>query len=124
MNAAEEIRKEIVSPKTKEIAKILENLDGNSIVLARTYMTALADRQKLEEIKSAVLQRECKEGIEVEEKEKRIKEKVNPIVKNIIKESKAAGLTLSEFHILAQLVSLEYEKAKKEIEKTMLDKLF
>lgn len=48
MKTAEEIRKEILSSETEEVAKILENLDENSIVLARTYMTALADRQKLE----------------------------------------------------------------------------
>lgn len=44
MKTAEEIRKEILSSETEEVAKILENLDENSIVLARTYMTALADR--------------------------------------------------------------------------------
>lgn len=48
MKMEEEIRKEILSSETEEVAKILENLDKNSIVLARTYMTALADRQKLE----------------------------------------------------------------------------
>ncbi len=51
MKTVEEIRKEIFSCETEEVAKILENLDENSIVLARTYMTALADRQKLEEAK-------------------------------------------------------------------------
>ena len=38
---------------TEEVAKILETLDENSIVLARTYMTALADRQKIEKAKLA-----------------------------------------------------------------------
>ena len=51
--SAEEIRKEMLSSDTKEVAKILESLDENSAVLARTYMMALADRQRLEEIKSA-----------------------------------------------------------------------
>lgn len=53
MKTAEEIRKEILSSETEEVAKILENLDENSIVLARTYMTALADRQKLEKARMA-----------------------------------------------------------------------
>lgn len=53
MKGAEEIRKTILSSDTEEVAKILETLDGNSIVLARTYMTALADRQKLEKAKLA-----------------------------------------------------------------------
>lgn len=51
--SAEEIRKEMFSSDTEEVAKILESLDENSIVLARTYMTALADRQKLEKAKLA-----------------------------------------------------------------------
>lgn len=49
MKTAEEIRKDFISSETKELVKILENLDGKSVVLARTYMTALADKQKLEE---------------------------------------------------------------------------
>ena len=53
MKNTEEMRKEMFSPDTKEVAKILEMLDENSIVLARTYMTALADRQKLEDAKLA-----------------------------------------------------------------------
>lgn len=54
MKNTEEIRKVIASSDTKEVANILETLDENSILLARTYMTALADRQKLENIKSAM----------------------------------------------------------------------
>lgn len=54
MKGAEEIRKTILSSDTEEVAKILETLDENSIVLARTYMTALADRQKIEKAKLAV----------------------------------------------------------------------
>lgn len=53
MKGAEEIRKTMFSSDTKEVAKILETLDENSIVLARTYMTALADRQKIEKAKLA-----------------------------------------------------------------------
>ncbi|MEY8234630.1 hypothetical protein [Otoolea muris] len=53
MKGAEEIRKTILSSDTEEVAKILETLDENSIVLARTYMTALADRQKIEKAKLA-----------------------------------------------------------------------
>lgn len=51
--SAEEIRKEMFSSDTEEVAKILESLDENSIVLARTYMTALSDRQKIEKVKLA-----------------------------------------------------------------------
>ena len=53
MKDSEEIRKEMLSSDTKEVAKIIETLDENSIVLARTYMTALADRQKIEKAKLA-----------------------------------------------------------------------
>lgn len=53
MKGAEGIRKTILSSDTEEVAKILETLDENSIVLARTYMTALADRQKIEKAKLA-----------------------------------------------------------------------
>lgn len=53
MNATEEIRKEILASDTEEVTKILEMLDKNSIILARTYMTALADRQQLEKARSA-----------------------------------------------------------------------
>ncbi len=55
MKTTAEIKKEIVSPEAKEVVKILENLDEYSIVLARTYMTALSDKQKVEEIKSVAL---------------------------------------------------------------------
>lgn len=51
--SAEEIRKEMLSSDTEEVTKILESLDENSIVLARTYMTALSDRQKIEKVKLA-----------------------------------------------------------------------
>ncbi len=53
MKRAEEIRKTMLSSDTEEVAEILETLDENSIVLARTYMTALADRQKIEKAKLA-----------------------------------------------------------------------
>lgn len=53
MKGTEEIRKTMLSSDTEEVAKILETLDENSIVLARTYMTALADRQKIEKAKLA-----------------------------------------------------------------------
>ena len=48
MKTAKEIRKEMFSSDTEEVARNLEKLDENSMVLARTYITALADRQKLE----------------------------------------------------------------------------
>ena len=53
MKGAGEIRKTMLSYDTEEVAKILETLDENSIILARTYMTALADRQKIEKAKLA-----------------------------------------------------------------------
>lgn len=53
MKNAKEIGKTILSSDTEEVAKILETLDGNSIVLARTYMTALSDRQRIEKEKLA-----------------------------------------------------------------------
>ena len=53
MKPTEETRKEMLSSDTREVAKILETLDENSIVLARTYMTALSDRQKIETAKLA-----------------------------------------------------------------------
>lgn len=51
MRNTEETRKAMVSSDTEEVTKILETLDENSIVLARTYMTALLDRQKIEKAK-------------------------------------------------------------------------
>lgn len=51
MRNTEEMRKAMVSSDTEEVTKILEMLDENSIVLARTYMTALSDRQKIEKAK-------------------------------------------------------------------------
>lgn len=51
MKGIEKIRKEMLSSDTKEVAKILESLDENSIILARTYMAALSDRQQLEKAK-------------------------------------------------------------------------
>lgn len=55
MKGAGEIRKTKLSSETEEVTKILESLDENSIVLARTYMTALADRQKIEKARQAKL---------------------------------------------------------------------
>lgn len=55
MKSTEEIRKEMLSSDTEEVTKILESLDENSIVLARTYMTALSDRQKIENAKLATV---------------------------------------------------------------------
>lgn len=42
------IRKEMFSSDTEEVANILNVLDENSIILAKTYITALADKQKFE----------------------------------------------------------------------------
>lgn len=57
MSMAEEIRKTILSSDTEEVVKILETLDKNSMVLARTYITALVDKQELEEAKLTVTAR-------------------------------------------------------------------
>lgn len=48
MANTEEIRKTIASPENEEVAVLLESLDENSKVLAKTYLSALADRQRLE----------------------------------------------------------------------------
>jgi hypothetical protein len=55
MKSVEEIRKTILSSDTKEVARILETLDESSIVLARTYVMALADKQRIEEVKQAAV---------------------------------------------------------------------
>ncbi|MDE6874212.1 MAG: hypothetical protein K2P87_07115 [Lachnospiraceae bacterium] len=53
MANTEEIRKTITAPENEEVAILLESLDENSKVLAKTYMSALADRQRLEKSKAA-----------------------------------------------------------------------
>lgn len=53
MANTEEIRKTIASPENDEVAVLLESLDENSKVLAKTYLSALADRQRLEKSKAA-----------------------------------------------------------------------
>lgn len=55
MTNTEEIRKTVVAPDSEEVAKLLESLDENSKVLAKTYLSALADRQRIERNKAAVL---------------------------------------------------------------------
>lgn len=57
-------------------------------------------------------------------RDKKKESKVNPIAENLIKECRAAGLTLEEFHVLAQLISWEYEKVKKEREKKWSSEIF
>ncbi len=54
MANTEEIKKTIASPESEEVAVLLESLDENSKVLAKTYMSALADRQRLEKSKAAL----------------------------------------------------------------------
>ena len=49
-----EIRKAIMASETKEIIEILESLDENSRLLAKTYLSALLDRQQLERLKISV----------------------------------------------------------------------
>ncbi|MCM1217547.1 MAG: hypothetical protein NC331_14035 [Lachnospiraceae bacterium] len=53
MKDVEETRKTMLSSDTEEVARLLESLDENSVVLARTYMTALSDRQKIDQAKLA-----------------------------------------------------------------------
>ncbi len=48
MKEVEEIRKEITSDNAQEVVKMLESLDDNSKVLAKTYLSALSDRQRME----------------------------------------------------------------------------
>lgn len=48
-----EINRAIVASDTKEVTDLLESLDENSKVLAKTYLSALADRQQLEKSKLA-----------------------------------------------------------------------
>lgn len=55
MTNAEEIRKTIASTESEEVAVLLESLDENSKVLAKTYLSALADRQRLEKSKAVAL---------------------------------------------------------------------
>ena len=54
MANTEEIRKTIASPENEEVAVLLESLDENSKVLAKTYLSALAVRQRLEKSKAAL----------------------------------------------------------------------
>ncbi len=51
MKTAEEIRKEIFSSETEGVIKVLEELDINSKALASAYINALADKQKVDEMK-------------------------------------------------------------------------
>lgn len=48
-----EINRAIVASDTKEVTALLEALDEDSKVLAKTYLSALADRQQLEKSKLA-----------------------------------------------------------------------
>lgn len=49
-----EARNAINSAETREVTDLLESLDENSKVLAKTYLSALADRQQLEKSRLAV----------------------------------------------------------------------
>lgn len=48
MENTEKMRKIILSADTMEVTDLLESLDDNSKVLARTYLSALADKQQLD----------------------------------------------------------------------------
>ncbi len=48
MNSALELQKLILSPDTQDLCALLESLDNKSRILARTYLTALADRAQFD----------------------------------------------------------------------------
>lgn len=48
MAGTEEIRRTMVSEESREVAVMLESLDERSIVLAKAYLSALADRQRMD----------------------------------------------------------------------------
>lgn len=54
MNTADEleIRKSMASSASEETIKILERLDEKSRTLAKTYLSALADRQRMDAVKA------------------------------------------------------------------------
>lgn len=54
MENTKEVMMAIMSSDTKEVVKELEILDESSMVLAKTYITALADKIKFEKAKLAV----------------------------------------------------------------------
>lgn len=55
MMATEEIKKTIIiAPENEEVAILLNSLDERSKVLAKTYISALADRQQLEKSKGYI----------------------------------------------------------------------
>lgn len=55
MKTTEEIRKEMFSPETKKVVKMYETLDKDSAALVGAYMSALADRQRMEEVRKGTV---------------------------------------------------------------------
>lgn len=55
MANTKEIRKVMESPDSKRTAELLDLLDENSKTLAKVYISALADRQRMDGIKAAEL---------------------------------------------------------------------
>lgn len=55
MKATEEIRKEMFPPETKKVVKMFETLDKDSAALVGAYMSALADRQRMEEVRKSTV---------------------------------------------------------------------
>lgn len=53
MTNAEDFVKVMIDSDTREVTALLESLDDKSKVLAKTYLSALADRQLLEKSKLA-----------------------------------------------------------------------
>lgn len=56
----EKIEKSMMNFDTKETVEILESLDENSKLLARTYLTALLDRQQIEKLRMVAGDFRCK----------------------------------------------------------------
>lgn len=56
--------------------------------------------------------------------EENIEKKVNPIAIQFVEDCRAKELTFEEVHTLIQLISWEYEKAKKEADKKVSSELF
>ncbi len=53
MTNTEEIRKSMNATDTREVTVLLESLDENAKILAKTYLSALADKQQLDKQKLA-----------------------------------------------------------------------
>ena len=55
MDKTLKIQKSMLPPESHEISVLLESLDNNSRILAKTYLTALADRDRMEKAKQTAM---------------------------------------------------------------------